>query len=75
MTQSSMHLPPLRHGRRTRHTEAVDTGRSPRLITLHLGCGQESHLQWLRLPSFRPKDSLVTTTLVTVLLCAHVLGL
>lgn len=28
MTQSSMHLPPLRHGRRARHTEAVDTGRS-----------------------------------------------
>lgn len=26
MTQSSMHLPPLRHGRRARHTEAVDTG-------------------------------------------------
>lgn len=26
MTQSSMHFPPLRHGRRARHTEAADTG-------------------------------------------------
>lgn len=28
MTQSSMHLPPLRQGRRVRHTEAADTGRA-----------------------------------------------
>ena len=28
MTQSSMHLPPLRQGRRARHTEAADTGRA-----------------------------------------------
>lgn len=28
VTQSSMHVPPLRHGRRARHTEAADTGPS-----------------------------------------------
>lgn len=27
MTQSSMHLPPLRHGRRAKHTEAAGTER------------------------------------------------
>lgn len=30
MTQSSMHLPPLRHGRRAWHTEAADTRRAER---------------------------------------------
>lgn len=63
MTQSSMHLPPLRHGRRARHTEAVDIGRSPSLMPLHLGCGQESHMQWLCLSSLHQRVTLVTMTL------------
>lgn len=75
MTQSSMHLPPLRHGRRVRHTEAADTGRSPSLRPLHQECGQASHLQWLRLPSLHQRVNLVATTLVTVHLCVRFLGL
>lgn len=44
-------------------------------MPLHLGGGQESHLQWPRLPSLHQKVSLATKTLVTVHLRAHVLGL
>lgn len=43
-------------------------------MPLHLGYGQESHLQWLCLPSLHQKVSLATKTLVMVHLCVHILG-
>lgn len=47
MTQSSMHLPPLRQGRRARHTEAVGTGRS-RAVTPPLRDHETVSEEWLR---------------------------
>lgn len=44
-------------------------------MPLHLGCGQESYMQWLCLPSLHQRIILVTMTLVTVHLRVQFLGL